>query len=376
MFIVSAIIFIAVLSVLILAHELGHFIAARKLGVKVEEFGIGFPPRIWAIKKRGVEYSLNWIPLGGFVRMRGQNDFEEVKEREAHLRDPSSFLSKKPWQRLIILSAGVLMNFILGAVLLGVGFMIGLPAAVSEDLGRFGSVADRTVQIVMVEPSSPAETVGLNAGDRIIAVDGVLVQTIADQQTAIKERAGNEITLSIERGSQQLDIQVTPRVEVGPEQGSLGVALAEVGRVSYPWYLAIFKGFQAAGVMALRIVVTFYQLIAAFISGQSVAGAVAGPVGVAVLTSQYAQLGFSYLLQFVAILSINLMIINFLPIPALDGGHLLFLLVEKIRGGKTDRAHHLENIIHLIGFWAILALLGLVTVKEIMKYWNKIIGIF
>ncbi len=376
MIIVTIIVFVIILGILIFVHELGHFLAAKGLGVRVEEFGFGFPPRLVRLFKKGdTEYTLNWIPVGGFVKMTGQSDFEAVDQEEIK-DDPKSFLNKKPWKRLIILSAGVAMNFALAAVLLSVGFMIGLPAAVGDDMPANAEVFDQRLQILLTSAGSPAEEAGLNSGDTILALNDYVPQTVDDVVTYANEHKGQEIEMTVERGDEVFTAPVEARAESPPGEGPLGISVAETGRVAFPWYEAIWQGIKATGQLTVEIIVAFGRLIASLITAGQVTGEVAGPVGIAVLTGQVTKLGFVYILQFTALLSINLAIINILPFPALDGGHILFLLVEKIRGKKTEKDARIENIIHLIGFALIFALLAAVTYKDVARSWDKIVGFF
>jgi len=376
MILVTIIVFVIILGILIFVHELGHFTAAKSLGVRVEEFGFGFPPRLVRLFKKGdTEYTLNWIPVGGFVKMTGQSDFEKV-DQEGIKDDPKSFLNKKPWKRLIILSAGVLMNFALAAVLLSIGFMIGLPAAVGDDMPSGANVYDERLQILTTSPDSPAKEAGITSGDTILELDDYVPESVSDVADYAQEQKGNVIDMKIERGDEVLDVPVEARSEYPEGEGPLGISVAGTGKVSFPWYEAIWQGIKATGQLTVEIVVAFVGLIGSLITAGQVSGDVAGPVGIAVLTGQVTKLGFVYILQFTALLSINLAIINILPFPALDGGHILFLLVEKIRGKKTEKDAKIENIIHLIGFGLIFALLIAVTYRDIANYWDKIVGFF
>ncbi|MFC1721341.1 RIP metalloprotease [Patescibacteria group bacterium] len=376
MIVLTIIVFVIILGILIFAHELGHFLAAKSLGVRVEEFGFGFPPRLVRVFKRGdTEYTFNWIPVGGFVKMTGQSDFE-VEDQEKIKDDPKSFLNKKPWQRLIILCAGVGMNFALAAILLSIGFMIGLPAAVGPDMPAGAQVKDERIQVLLTDSGSPADEAGITSGDTILALNGSVPETVQGVVDYNTEHKGQTITITIERGDEILDKEVALRADPPKGEGPLGISLAETAKVSFPWYLAIWQGIKSTGELTVEIIVAFGRLIGSLISAGQVSGEVAGPVGIAVLTGQVTKLGFVYILQFTALLSINLAIINILPFPALDGGHILFLLVEKIRGGKTHQAAKVENIIHLIGFGLIFALLAAVTYRDVAKSWDKITGFF
>ncbi len=373
MIIVTIIVFVVILGILIFVHELGHFIAAKKMGVRVEEFGFGFPPRIFGIKRGETEYTINWIPIGGFVKMTGQSDFE-VNDHGKAKADPRSFVSKKPWRRVIILCAGVGMNFLLAAVLLSIGFMVGLPSAVGDNLPAGARVSDQRIQILAATSGSPAEAAEFRSGDTILSLDEVAPESVVAVQEYVQQSIDRPVTVKIERGTEIIDKEVTPRGDAPEGEGPLGITLAETARVSFPWYQAIWQGIKATGDLTVQIVVAFGKLIGSLFTTGQVSGDVAGPIGIAVLTGQVTKLGFVYVLQFTALLSINLAIINILPFPALDGGHLLFLLIEKIRGGKTMKQAKVENIIHLVGFAFLLLLIALVTYRDLGKFWGKIFG--
>ncbi|MFA6533849.1 MAG: RIP metalloprotease RseP [Patescibacteria group bacterium] len=369
----TIVVFIAVLAVLVLAHEAGHFFTARRFGCQVEEFGFGFPPRIFGrrSKKTGILYSLNWIPLGGFVKIKG----EDGENRD----EPDSFGHKKAWQRAIILIAGVTMNFVLAVVLLTVGFGFGIPTALPTnlaDLGPQARIANTETQIYLVAKDSPAEKAGLKSGDVILTLAGQTPASVTAVQDYLAGEIDKAVNLTVRRDGQELAISVTPvyRDEIG--RGGIGIALARTGIVSYPWYWSLYYGAGAAGNLAVNILVAFYTIIKNLIIGQPVGMEVTGPVGIAVMTGEVARMGIIYMLQFIALLSINLAIINFLPLPALDGGRLLFLLIEKLRRRPVNQ--QIENFVHNLGFLLLMLLMVFVTYRDVVKWggglFRKIFG--
>jgi len=381
----TIIIFILVLSVLVFAHELGHFVTAKRLGVRADEFGFGFPPRIigfyknkfgkWrkvfgkttyedlesstledAVPQSGSTiYSLNWLPIGGFVKIKGENDNGD--------KEADSFAAKKVWQRMLILSAGVIMNVVLAWFLFTVGYLIGMPQATS-DLSSSARVSNAMVAIIDVRADSPAEVAGLRAGDFIKAINGQEVALEEDMQAMISPLAGQEVTLLVDREQTEMTIVVVPE-EVSEGHGVIGVGIMAAGTVRYPLFSAIIEGAKTTGWMLKEIVLAFGNLIGNLVSGESVSQEFAGPVGIANITGQAASLGFVYLLQFVALLSLNLAIINILPFPALDGGRILFLLIEKVKGKPVSR--DIEAVAHNIGFLLLIALIIFITYKDIIK---------
>lgn len=378
--------FILVLAILVIAHELGHFLAARKNGIKVDEFGFGFPPRIGGLRQENGHwkfywgnrevaedthtlYSLNWIPLGGFVKIKGEDG--------SSVEDNDSFAGKKIWRRFIVLAAGVFMNIILAGVLLGIGYMIGLPS-VPENLGYGAKVRDAKIEIVSVAEKSPASSVGLVSGDAILKVDDTTILKVEDLQNYFDSKKEMTVNLEIKRGEEILNKQVVPITLTETKRGGIGVFLMESSIVSYPWYVAIYKGFVAALVYTWEVLKAFAILIWGLVTRASgITDNLSGPVGIAVLTGRVAKLGLIYLLQFTAMLSVNLAVLNFLPFPALDGGRIFFLLIEKLRGKPV--AKKVENAFHSAGFALLMIAVVLITVKDVgrfkdsfLNFWQKL----
>ena len=402
MFMLTFLIFIAVLAVLVLSHEFGHFIVARKSGMKVFEFGFGFPPRLFGIQftknandkrklkligrkrieeesvggglpvealvKSGTIYSLNLIPLGGFVHIKGENGDEP---------GPDSFGAQKAWKRAATLFAGVGMNIILAFALITAGLMIGLPQA-TDNLPAGVNIKDSRLEIMEVIAGKPAGVAGLQPGDIVAGLDNLKNLGIKDMQDYVDSHKDQDIAVIVKRGNDTIEKKIHPFVYADTGKGGLGVSLVEVGLVSYPWYKAIYYGFLMTGFYLKEIVMAFYYLITGLFVGQGAGEALSGPVGIAVMTGQVARLGFSYLLNFTALLSLNLAVINILPIPALDGGRLLFLLISKIK--RKPIAQRYEQMAHGLGFTVLMFLVVLITIKDLghfkgffIDWWNKLI---
>jgi regulator of sigma E protease len=381
----TLIVFILVLSVLVFVHEFGHFITARRLGVKAEEFGFGFPPRGIGFYKNifgkwkkvvgncSVEslennedknlqpakgetiYSLNWLPLGGFVKIKGENGDGK--------NDNDSFAAKKIWQRIAILAAGVTMNIVLAWFLFSIAYLIGLPQS-TDSLGRGAITTNAKVVIAEVMPGSAAELAGLKINDYILEVAGQKVKTEKDLQDSIAVRGDQEVKLLIERDNIQTELVVKPKSNDNG-RATMGVAIFSAALVRYPFINSFWEGAKTTIFVLGQIFVAFYDLIKTIFAGQNVGDQFAGPVGIAKITGQAARLGVNYLLQFAALLSLNLAVINILPIPALDGGRILFLLIEKIRNKPLKR--EIEAMIHNIGFLLLIALVLFITYKDIIK---------
>jgi len=360
MFLITVAIFLIILGILVFVHEFGHFISARKLGMKVEEFGFGFPPKIWSKKgKDGVVYSINTIPLGGFCRIKGE-DGENRNE-------PDSFGSKKPWRRAIVLSSGVAMNFLLCAILLSIGYMVGLPQAIDQQALDQGIVKNYKIQVVSILDDKPAKEAGVEIGDIIQAVDGQEIKGIKNLISYTTSKIGQKVTYKILHNKEEITKEIEI-VDIGQGKGGIGVGLVETGVVSYPIHQAVWHGFKLTGFLTKEFIFAFGGIIKNLVIGKPVGVQVSGPVGIAVLTGQVAKLGFIYLLQFTALLSLNLAIINFVPFPALDGGRLLFLAIEKIR--RKPVSQKIESAIHAIGFTLLMILIIIVTFQDVLRYVN------
>ncbi|MBI5222425.1 MAG: RIP metalloprotease RseP [Candidatus Magasanikbacteria bacterium] len=373
----TVVIFILILGLLVLAHEFGHFITARKSGMKVFEFGFGFPPRVLGVyrdqatkklvwkfwKKKDEEeipttvYSLNLLPLGGFVRIKGE---------DGGLADEAdSFGFQKAWKRTVVLASGVLMNVILAGVLLSCGFMVGLPTDLSVDPGKHAIIVEEArVMVQAVDKASPADEAGIKFGDRIFKIDGQEIKNSEGMVGYVQANFEKEMLLTVERGGQQTELKMTPRL-VKPGEGTprLGVMLADAGVVRYPWYIALYKGFVSAGIGLINVFIAFYLLIKNLILGRGLMFDVSGPVGIAVLIGQSARLGVSYLINITAMISLSLAAINILPIPALDGGRILFILIEKIIRRPLPMKY--EQLAHTVGFVLLMILIVVVTGRDV-----------
>lgn len=370
--------FLLILSVLVLIHEAGHYLAARFFGVKADEFGYGFPPRLIGFVKDkgrwkrigrtdrgtypGTIWSINWLPLGGFVRIKGEQPGEE--------NGADSFHNKPIWQRVIILAAGVTMNWILAIILFFIVFVAGANT-ILEDLPAGSVVTQRVVTVTQVLQGSPAEKAGLRPNDVILTVNDVAPATYTDAQAAIAQKGETPVDLKIRRGVEEMNVTATPVFIPEAEKIALGVGIADVGRVRLPVPQALKASVVTTYGYTKAILVSFGQMIRDLVTFRGMSQDVSGPVGIAVITGQVAQQGIVPLLQFAAVLSINLAVINFLPIPALDGGRVLFLAIEKLR--RKPMSRNLEAAIHNIAFLLLIGLIFLVTIRDVSKFGGVIL---
>lgn len=369
----SVIIFIIILGILIFSHELGHFLAAKKVGARVDEFGFGFPPRLWGIKRGETIYSINWLPFGGFVKIFGEDP--EPVEGQTPVDQSRSLAHKPKYQQAIVLVAGVTFNIILAWLLITIGFAtVGLPTSESEVKDKY-PIQNAALMVTAVLPESPASEAGLKAGDKIISLtssDGVEVLQAPSGDAArefIAESTG-PIGLKYEASSGETkDITVTAvpgLIATEPEKPAIGIGLERVGLLKLPFYLAPIEGVRATANLTAATAMGFYQLIGSLIQGdKAILGQITGPVGLAGMVGDASGLGFGYLLSFTALISINLAILNLIPFPALDGGRLLFLLIEKIKGSPITPK--IANTANLIGFALLILLMLAVTYKDIAR---------
>ena len=331
------------LSVLLITHELGHFFTAKAVGVKVEEFGLGFPPRLFGVRRGETLYSLNAIPFGGFTRLAGEEDPSV----------PRSLAGKSIGARLLVLGAGSLMNILLALVLFSIIFMV--PADVV--VGR--------VAVTEVAPDSPAYLADIEAGDVIVSVNGNPVQNLIELRSEVLPNLGEEITLVISNAVSR-EVKLVPRPNPPEGQGAMGVTLElsdqTTVRQSYPFWEAVPKGMAEFA----NTLVVYWDGIVSIFSGATPAEFL-GPVGLVQLTGEIAvEAGARQLLESAALISFLLGIFNLIPLPAVDGGRITFVLVELVRRGKRV-SPKTEGLIHAIGFFLLIALLMIVTYQDIMR---------
>jgi regulator of sigma E protease len=364
--------FLAVLVVLVLVHEFGHFIVAKRAGITVQEFGIGFPPRITSVVWRGTRYSLNWIPLGGFVKMLGEDgDREAQKMRERGLSEAAvdkamagAFNRKPIWVRMTVLLAGVVMNFILAGVLLSV--VVALP-----------QIAPRGGLVIQdVQARSPAEKAGLLPGDVILSADGRSFTVPSDLTAYVRGRAEKRVILQVRRDGEIQPVTVRPnsvtQAQINRGIGAVGFSwsperLEELPPIAQDPLAAIRIGFGGDGAtgLALQLPGALADAVGGLLGLNPDGGQAVGPIGIAEQTGQVLEGPLQGTLYFIGILSLNLAVLNVLPFPPLDGGRILVTLIEAVRRRKLPAER--EALIYLTGFMVLIALVILISIQDVQR---------
>ena len=357
MLLITILVFAALLMALVLAHELGHFITARKAGCRVEEFAFGFPPRIFSFTRKGTRFCFNALPIGGYVKIEGE-DMDEEKP------GPTSFGSKSAAWRIMILSSGVLMNVLLAVLLLGIQAGVGVPTAVTNENADI--VNNIKTYIVDVDDGSPANSVGLQALDRIVGIGEEKNPNIDTVQQIVSRREGNELSIEVEREGAHVFLNIVPRVDPPEGEGALGVVLQEVGLERVVWWKTPAAGAERTWNMLTAILAQFGIILKRLVTEGTTGGVLTGPVGIAIYTNEATSLGLSYVLDFAALISLNLAIINILPFPALDGGRILFVMLELVFRRRVPAK--IEQATHMTGFVLLIALLIFITFKDLGRF--------
>lgn len=354
----TALVFFAILSILVLIHELGHYAVARWIGVHVEEFGLGLPPRVFGRKIGGTVYSLNWLPIGGFVKLAGEDEEELHGQKRLNPAKQGLTLRKFFWarskkERAAILVAGVTMN-----VILAVGLTAYLlTQGVLEPSGR--------VRVEKVQPGSPAETVGLQENDVVTFIDTKPVTIPKDLIDTTRAHLGQDVTLTVIRQGEQRQVTVAPRKDPPTGQGPLGVVITDLELRTFAWQEIPVEAVRINALRAKDMFTGIASTLWRLATIRSPAADVAGPIGIARVTGEAVKFGWKAVLEFMSILSLNLAVLNILPIPALDGGRLAFVFLEKLIGRKLRPAF--ERSTHQVGMIILIALILLVSINDILR---------
>ncbi len=349
---------------LVVVHELGHFLVAKWSGIEVKEFGLGFPPRIWGKMWRCTLYSLNWIPFGGFVKIFGE-DPEEIPTTEEEKKKNFSF-KPRPIQALVLV-AGVTFNFLFAWLLISIGFMSGLPSSVGTPTA--GTISNPHVVITEIVKDSPAEKAGLQVGDKIVSLkssdEKVENLTITGVQDFIESHGDDAVEVGLERGEENKILTVVPKGGVVEGKSAIGVSMDMIGILKLSFFQAFYEGGKLAVYIVKNVAVGLGTFIWDAVTLKAHFSQVTGPIGIVSLVGSAQKLGFIYLLSLAAFISLNLSVINLLPFPALDGGRLLFVLIESIKRSPINPK--VANMINSIGFAVLIILMLVVTLHDIVK---------
>ncbi len=344
------------LIVLILLHELGHFWVAKKCDVKVEEFGVGIPPRIFGKKIGETIYSVNLIPFGGFVRLYGE---------DRKVNDKRSFSSKPIYQRALIVSAGVAAFFVIAFFIFSLHSAVGVRTAITEEEFEKSAYPEAEIFITETVADSPAKNAGINPGDVLQEIDGEIIEKPTDAVAILEEKKGEKIDIKVMRGEETLSFSLTPREDYTEREGSVGVAMVLTTKEKVPWFYAPIEGLVMTGRMTVGVLKGFYTLLISFLTGKELPPGmeVGGPVAIIDIGAGAFTRGISDFLQFLGTVTISLAILNILPIPALDGGRLMFLGIEKIKGEPISEKT--EYYLNTLFFFLLIGLMIFITVKDL-----------
>lgn len=353
---------------LMVIHEFGHFIVAKKFGVRVDEFGIGYPPRIFGKKIGETIYSINLLPLGAFVKIYGEEGLDARASREAGapvlgVDDYRSFMGLKIWKRVLIVIGGVVAFWLASIILFSIVFGIGADIPIGDQ--DVQGVASAQVKVISVESGSPAELAGIKDGDTLLKVENTEINKIKDFQDFTKKHAGEQVSLTVNRNGKAIEVFLIPRVNPLAGQGAVGVALERLATLikKYPWYEAPVQGVIYTWQTTANGLVGLYSVFANMFSGKGVpqGAEFAGPLGITVFLARAVDYGPGFFLYFIGVISVFVAIFNLFPIPALDGGKLIFLAIEKIM--KKPAPAKIEQNITTIFFILLISLSIFVTIR-------------
>ena len=367
--ILTIILFLVVLAVLIFVHELGHFLVAKLCGVRVDEFCVGFPPRIFSVKKGETKYSIGAIPFGGFVKIFGEDGDEEPANQvsgqsEAPVDFSRSFTSVSKWKQATILLSGIFFNLLFAWILISSSFAMGMISSI--DTGSKNIATNVSTIVLSVAKGSPAEKVGIILGDRILTIsngsESFNTPSMTEVQKVVKE-ATSSVSIVYTRNGVQKIATTTPVLSNGIQ--IIGISMDTVGTIKFGFFRSFYEGGKETILTSGKVIVGIYDLIKNSILGKADFSQVAGPVGIAGMVNQARFFGLSYFLGFIALISINLGMINLVPFPALDGGRVLFVAIEAII--KKDIKPIIANILNTVGFALLILLMVVLTFKDISR---------
>lgn len=356
----TIIIFLIVLAILIFVHELGHFIAARTFGIRVDAFALGFGPKIFGKTVGETTYSLNLIPFGGYVKIFGENPDDESINGVDRAR---SFVHMAKWKQATVLFAGIFFNFVFASILVATAFSFGVSAPVSSFSEYKDHMYDQHIVITLVNRGSPADKAGLKAGDVLN------VSSAESFQKEINDSASNGVNVKYTRAGKEYAVNVIAEKGIVQDRYAIGVAMDNVGTLKLPFFAAVIESIRFTLHSITAMIAGLYQLIVGIFDGKSTLASISGPVGIAGMVGDAAKIGFTYLLMFTAIISINLGVLNLIPFPALDGGRILFVVIEAVIRRPIKPV--IANTVNALGFGLLILLMIVVTYKDIANLFVK-----
>ncbi|OIP24766.1 RIP metalloprotease RseP [bacterium CG2_30_37_16] len=349
--------FVFVFGLIVFVHEFGHFFMARRAGCRIEEFGFGFGPKLFSRKKGETEYAIKLFPIGGYVKIYGE-------EGDGNAKDPKNFASKTPLQKFSVLIAGVTMNLILAIIILTGIFIVGFKPLIPQTYRLPGIIDNQKVLIQDAEKDSPAEKAGIKGGWEVVSINEKKAGNSLVFAEIVNEKKDQNLDIILKKDSQTKEFNIKPIKD--DKIYKIGVYLEDSGTIRAPFYLAPIDAVVWCFDLAKLTIVGFYQFLHQLFTSFSVSENVTGPVGIYKATGAIAYMGFDYLMQFTAIISLTLAIMNLLPIPALDGGHIFILGLEKITNKKFDEKA--KNTAALVGFSLLILLMVVITWKDLLRF--------
>ena len=350
---------------MVLVHEFGHFIVAKKNGIKVEEFGFGFPPRLWSIKKGETRYSFNALPFGGFVKILGENGLEKIPIEDFN----RSMTSKKKWVQASVLLAGVFANFLLAWILFSITLFFASPLVMdSIPLEAKERMSTRQLIVLSVLENGPAFNAGIKEGDVILSLETSkekIINPIVTDFISFVNHPEENIHISYLRNKKEMSADIIPKVDESLGRAIIGISPITLFSGKFNFFESINYGFQTTILTTRDTLISFGKLISGGSEGKMVRDSVVGPVGLVGIIGIITHVGFGYLISFVGLISLSLAVINLLPFPALDGGRVLFIVIEKIKG--TPIKPKVAGIINMIGFALLIILMIVVTYRDITR---------
>ncbi|MEK7463567.1 MAG: site-2 protease family protein [Patescibacteria group bacterium] len=356
----TVILFLVVLAILIFVHELGHFLVAKACGIRVDAFAVGFGPKLVSKTVGEVTYSINLVPFGGYVRIFGENPDDESINGPDSSR---SFINKPKWQQVSVLFAGIFFNFVFAWLLIVIAFSSGVPASVSSYPEYRDQMKNERIVVTFVNKGSPAEKAGLKAGDALVTT------SVEDFQNVINQSEGKDIEVIYRRNDIESKANIVAEKGIIEGKYAIGIAMDDVATLRLPVHVSVLESVKLTTYMIGATFTGLYDLAAGVFKGTSSLESVTGPIGIAGLIGDAAKLGFTYLIMFTAIISINLGVLNLMPFPALDGGRILFVIIEATI--RRPIRPVIANSLNAAGFSLLILLMIVITYRDIAKLFVK-----